>query len=185
VVHIEQKKDSIVMVHTTRYSDFVPYNVPKLLKDPLQTVTGTGFFVAPGLVMTNHHVVAQCKEGYITMQPSGHCKFPYSIMSMCRAKDLAVIRIHGTYEQPPILEFNTDFILEKGKEVISYGHAAGIIDTVMTRGVISGWSLSKATYTREGHVNNFALAGYPRTSVVFDAAVNPGNSGGALVNLNG
>lgn len=130
---------------------------------------GSGFLIAPeGVVLTNAHVVDDA-ERVIVMLADGR-EFEATDIRMDERADVAVLKIDAN-ESLPYLPLGDDENTEIGDWVLAFGSPFGMHRTV-TQGIVSakGRGLS-------GDSNKEFLQ--------TDAAVNPGNSGGPLVNLRG
>lgn len=130
---------------------------------------GSGFIVDPsGIVLTNAHVVDGA--GKVTVMLEDGREFEATEVSSDERADVAVLRIEAKEELPYLVLGNDDQV-EIGDWVLAFGSPFGLHRTV-TQGIISakGRGLS-------GDGNKEFLQ--------TDAAVNPGNSGGPLVNLRG
>jgi serine protease Do len=131
---------------------------------------GSGFMVDPsGIVVTNNHVVRDTTVVEVTLQDGR--KFTSKDIRRDPKADLAVIKLE-TKEALPFLEFGDSSAMEVGDQVLAVGAPFGLIGSV-THGIVSGKSR-----------NNLNLNLY-EDFIQTDAAVNPGNSGGPLVNMEG
>lgn len=129
---------------------------------------GSGFIVsADGHVITSHHTVA--RAGQIMVQTSDRREFVATLAGSDRHSDIALLKIPG--EDLPVLRFGDSSILKVGQWVLAIGAPFGFNHSV-TAGIISamGRKLPHENYVP-----------YLQT----DAAVNRGNSGGPLFNLDG
>ena len=141
---------------------------------------GSGIILtADGMILTNSHVVAGVANN---PPPSGAVvKFhdgrsmPFTVVATDPRDDIAVVRAQGVSGLTPIA-LGTSDDLRVGQQVVAVGSPLGLGDTVTT-GVISGLNRPVLTVT-DDHV-----AAYD--AIQTDAALNPGNSGGALVDMNG
>jgi len=130
---------------------------------------GSGVILSSeGLIVTNHHVVADSKRVRIRL-PDGR-EFPATDIRSDAMSDLAILRIDST-KPLPFVELAESSGLGVGDWVLAIGSPFAIEQTV-SAGIISGKARSLP-----GLVNGQLLQ--------TDAAINPGNSGGALVNLDG
>lgn len=141
---------------------------------PMQPAVSTGSGVIidkSGYIVTNNHVVDNSRELEVTLHDNR--TFKAKVIGTDPSTDLAVIQIKGA-DLTPIVFGNSD-ATKVGQWVLAVGNPFNLSSTV-TAGVIS----AKA---RNIGVNrsNYAIESFIQT----DAAVNPGNSGGALVDLNG
>jgi len=130
--------------------------------------TGTGFLVADGRVMTNHHVVEDC-TGIQLRAPGGHRYNAVPPVQRNKELDLAVLHVPGV--SGPALPFR-QALPRRGESVVAYGFPlAGVLssDPKLTRGEVSG------------------LAGIRDDPSQFQisAPLQPGNSGGPLLDMQG
>ena len=144
---------------------------------------GSGIVLTPdGLIMTNYHVVAPVHAG-----PSGPASTlvtfhdgrsaAFSVVAADPTSDVAVVRVQGITGLTPI-SFGHSGGLHVGQPVVAVGSPLGLEDTV-TIGVISALHRPVSTVADGGN----QLAAFD--AIQTDAALNPGSSGGALVDMNG
>jgi len=126
---------------------------------------GSAFFVAPDKLLTNVHVVAGCS--YVTIRKTGGETATAYVDATSRDYDIAVLRLPGAAGSQATLSLGTAADLRPGQEVLAIGSPLGLQNTV-TRGIVSS-------------VRQMG----PVSVVQTDAAVNPGNSGGPLLDRNG
>ena len=126
--------------------------------------SGTGFFVAPGVVVTNEHVIS---GNWNVMLKSAGVSMRARVTKPAPELDLALLRVDTPGGQS-ILPLGTATTARVGQEVIAIGFALGLLENTVTRGIISG-------------IRTAGLATFVQT----DAAINPGNSGGPLLDRNG
>ena len=142
-------------------------------KGPLRPFgLGSGFIVSPdGFVVTNAHVVENAEE--ITVRLTDKREFKAKVIGVDTRSDVAVVKIDAT--GLPTVKIGDMSKLRVGEWVIAIGSPFGFANTV-TAGIVSAKS-------REN------LSGDPNTDAVpfiqTDVAVNPGNSGGPLLNMRG
>lgn len=135
------------------------------------TGTGSGFFISSdGYLFTNSHVVNRAQE--ITITLSDGTEHPARIIGEDQHSDLAVIKTETFGYQPVKLGDST--LLRIGQLVIAIGNPLGFQRTV-THGIIS--ALGRTLRTQTGRlIDNI---------IQTDAPLNPGNSGGPLINTSG
>ncbi len=128
---------------------------------------GSGVIVSSnGLIVTNHHVVNGAKEIEVIMP--NRTTYPALVLVSNVADDLAILQVSAP--TPLFLELGDSDIIAPGQRVIALGNPAGLTATV-TEGIISA-----VNRNIQGLGNGF---------IQIDVAVNPGNSGGPLVNEKG
>lgn len=143
-----------------------------------QVGAGSGFIVsADGYIVTNRHVVADEAADYTTVLNDGR-KFPAKVLARDPVKDIAIIKIEAGGDLP-FLTFGKKEDIKVGQTVVVIGNALGEFSNTVSKGVISGVSRSLIAGDSFGRTEQ--LTGVIQT----DAAVNPGNSGGPLLNLKG
>jgi S1-C subfamily serine protease len=134
--------------------------------------TGSGLVVTPdGHIVTNSHVVENAATVQISL-PDGS-SFQAEVVGQDKATDLALLRVSPTSNLPAARLGNSDQ-LQVGQIAIAIGNPYGFQNTV-TAGVIS--ALGRSLRSRTGRLIENVIQ--------TDAALNPGNSGGPLVDSNG
>ncbi|MCL2347174.1 MAG: trypsin-like peptidase domain-containing protein [Planctomycetaceae bacterium] len=145
--------------------------------DVVEDVVGIGSGVivdADGYILTNYHVIAGTHK-YVVLLSDGRRTEDVRLIGFDRKTDLAVLKI-GLKDLTPMPWGDSDS-LEVGEPVLAIGSPYGLSRTV-TQGIIS----AKERYTQDfGTDPEHSAQEYLQT----DAAVNPGNSGGPLVNMRG
>ncbi|MEY4731914.1 MAG: hypothetical protein RL681_860 [Candidatus Parcubacteria bacterium] len=157
-----------------------PLKLPDFLVDPDGMVSvggGSGFCVAPGLILTNKHVITELNATYTVITNDGE-KFPAEVLSRDPINDVALLMI--SKKDLPALELGDAAKLELGQSVIAIGNALGIFKNTVSLGIVSGLSRAISASPEPG-AKSQELRGLIQT----DAAVNVGNSGGPLVDLEG
>lgn len=138
---------------------------------------GSGFLISTdGMILTNKHVVEDAEASYTVLTNDGK-KYTATVLARDPVQDIALIKIDGSHF-PTVTLGNSDGI-RLGQTAISIGNALGEFRNTVSVGVISG--LSRTITAATGGLDSERLEGVIQT----DAAVNPGNSGGPLVNLRG
>lgn len=128
-----------------------------------------------GYIVTNNHVIDGADRLDVTLNDNR--TFNATVIGTDPTTDLALIKIDAT--DLPVIKFGDSEGLKVGEWVLAVGNPFGFTSTV-TAGIVSakGRSISSMTQTpgRQMGIESF---------IQTDAAVNPGNSGGALVNTRG
>jgi len=138
------------------------------VQTPKKTATGSGVIISTdGYIVTNNHVVDGADELTVTLHDSK--EYSARIIGADKTTDLALIKIDAK-NLPAIRIANSDNV-KVGEWVLAIGNPLGLNNTV-TAGIIS----AKARTLGANGVESF---------IQTDAAINAGNSGGALVNTNG
>lgn len=148
-----------------------------LPRQRLQRAQGSGVLVSPdGYVLTNHHVVAGADDIQIVLQ-DGRVT-PAQIVGSDRDTDLAVLKVDG--RNLPHMTLETEGAARVGDVVLAIGNPFGLGQTV-TLGIVSGLGRSQALLGGSNNAQGFPAVDFIQT----DAAINAGNSGGALVDATG
>lgn len=138
--------------------------------EPIQSGLGSGVIISEdGYIVTNNHVIDGSEKIEVLMNDNN--TYEAKIIGTDEATDLALIKIEATNLSP--ITFGDSEAVKIGEWVLAVGNPFGFNSTV-TAGIVSAKARSL-----NGH--KMGLDSYIQT----DAALNPGNSGGALVNLNG
>lgn len=132
---------------------------------------GSGFVIDDGSLVTNDHVVMDAEE--VDVQFSDQRWRSATVDGTDPFSDLAVLGVDDLPDEATPLEF-VEESPAVGTEVVALGNPLGL-DASISRGIVSG--LDRSLPSPAG----FAIPAAIQT----DAAVNPGNSGGPLVNLDG
>ena len=131
---------------------------------------GSGFIIDPsGLVVTNNHVIADADEINVILNDGS--KLPAELVGKDSKSDLALLRVHPDKAPLKAVKFGDSDKLRLGEWVIAIGNPFSLGGTV-TAGIVSA---------RNRDINSGPYDNYIQT----DAAINRGNSGGPLFNLNG
>ena len=142
---------------------------------------GSGFVVdQAGLILTNRHVVLDPKAEYTVMTGDGK-KYTAEVLARDALNDIAILKIlaEGPNHNLTVLKLGDSSKLELGESVITFGNALGMFQNTVSAGIISG--LSRSIRASASLKESQELYGLIQT----DAAINQGNSGGPLVNMNG
>ena len=142
-----------------------------------QVATGSGVIVSKdGYVVTNNHVVDNASEIEVILH--NNKAYKAKVVGRDADVDLALLKIED-HDLPYISFANSDSVLV-GEWVLAVGNPFNLASTV-TAGIVSAKGRNLNMMGENGTKSNTAIESFIQT----DAAVNPGNSGGALVNVNG
>ena len=136
-----------------------------------QIGTGSGVIITPdGHIVTNNHVIKGSNEIEVTL--NNNKNYTAQIIGTDPSMDIALLKIEAD-EELPYISFGDSDNAKIGEWVLAVGNPFNLTSTV-TAGIIS----AKGRDLNEGDRLS-------QSFIQTDAAVNPGNSGGALVNTNG
>jgi S1-C subfamily serine protease len=140
---------------------------------------GTGFVVdADGHIVTNFHVVQSAKDIEVDF-PSGRMEYA-DVIALDPGSDLAVLSVDVPAGELHPLTLGDSSLVKVGDPVVAIGNPYGLYSS-MTAGIVS--AKGRADQSMEGTEDEgFYLMG---DLIQTDAAVNPGNSGGPLLNMRG
>ncbi|MDT5207836.1 MAG: putative serine protease PepD [Mycobacterium sp.] len=147
---------------------------------------GSGIILTTdGLIMTNAHVVAAAANANQAGAPGSTSTVtfadgrttPFTVVAADPITDVAVVRAQGISDLTPIT-LGTSGNLQVGEQVVAVGSPLGLDGTV-TQGIVS--AMNRPVSTASNTANQRATLDAIQT----DAPMNPGNSGGALVNMSG
>lgn len=142
---------------------------------PEQRASGSGVIIsADGYIVTNNHVVENADELNVTL--SNKKSYTGRVVGRDAAYDLAVVKIDAT-DLPFLLYGNSDEV-KIGQWVLALGYPLNL-ETTVTAGIVS--AKARSLGLNKGTKTNTPVESFIQT----DAAVNQGNSGGALINTAG
>ena len=188
---VEKTSPAVVMIKSERKTKAAPQQFPfgddpqfreffkNLPQQPdtqqrpqIERGLGSGVIISQdGTILTNHHVIDGAEK--ITVQMNDNKTFDAKVVGSDPPSDLAVLKIEGS--NLPFLNLGNSDNVRIGDIVLAIGNPLGIGQTV-TAGIIS--AKGRRTGLSDG---NSSFEDFLQT----DAPINRGNSGGALVNLNG
>ncbi|WP_394060842.1 DegQ family serine endoprotease [Alcaligenes sp. WGS1538] len=141
-------------------------NQPQPQERTVPRGVGSGFIISnDGYILTNNHVVADSNGIFVTL--SNGKEYPAKIIGTDERTDVALIKIEAKDLKP--MTIGDSAKLKKGQWVLAIGSPFGLESTV-TSGIVSAINRDTGDYL---------------PFIQTDVAVNPGNSGGPLINLNG
>jgi putative serine protease PepD len=136
-----------------------------------------------GHVLTNNHVAAGGENGRLSVTLSDGRTYDASIVGTDPSTDLAVLQMKGATDLTPATLGDSDAV-KVGAPVMAVGNPLGLAGTVTT-GIVSALDRPVTTTSQEGGGPTSASGPVVTNAIQTDAAVNPGNSGGALVDSSG
>ncbi|WP_438946527.1 S1C family serine protease [Sediminibacterium sp.] len=141
---------------------------------PEQRASGSGVIITEdGYIVTNNHVIDGADEINVTL--ANKKSYKATLIGQDPNSDLAVIKIEG--KSFPYIVYGNSDDAKLGQWVLAIGYPFSL-DVTVTAGIISAKARSIDINGRQG-------ANPVESFIQTDAAVNPGNSGGALINTNG
>ncbi|MCC8173876.1 MAG: trypsin-like peptidase domain-containing protein [Odoribacter sp.] len=141
-------------------------------EQPRTTGYGSGVIISEdGYIITNNHVIRGADQVMITLNDKS--EYEAKIIGQDLSTDLALLKIEG--ENFPYVEYGDSDAISLGEWVLAVGNPYNLTSTV-TAGIISAKARDLGMSREQMSLESFLQT---------DAAVNPGNSGGALVNVNG
>jgi len=186
VVSVIIKKDLPVVERINNNQsplDGFPFNIeiPQFRQNGTQLQEiggGTAFFISgDGLLMTNRHVVSDEKAQYTVLLNDGRT-LDATVLARDAVNDIALLKVQGTGF--PFLTFAGRGNLKLGQGVVSIGNALAEFRNTVSVGVISGLERTITAASRRGGDTEEL-----HRIIQTDAAINEGNSGGPLLNMNG
>ncbi|MBL7966248.1 MAG: Do family serine endopeptidase [Prolixibacteraceae bacterium] len=139
---------------------------------PERQGAGSGVIITPnGFIVTNNHVINESDEINVVLNDKR--EFKAKLVGTDPSTDLALLKIDAS--DLPVLPFSNSDELKLGEWVLAVGNPFNLTSTV-TAGIVSAKSRDIGINPDQMRIESF---------IQTDAAVNPGNSGGALVNTRG
>ncbi len=180
VVSVIISKDVPVIERSIERS---PYAFPQIIERQNGTVRrdiggGTAFFVsADGILMTNKHVVSDASADYTVFLNDGR-QLKATVLGLDPSNDIALLKVSGS--DFPYLTFSQNAEPVLGQSVVAIGNALGEFRNTVSVGVVSGLGRSIIAGGLLG-----GEAEQLDSIIQTDAAINEGNSGGPLLDLQG
>ncbi len=170
VVHIKTEYQQKNTLYDFFFGDFFNYN-PQGRSKPF-VATGSGVIISEdGYIVTNNHVVQDAD--YIEVTLNDKRSFEAKIIGNDPSTDIALVKI--SENSLPFLAFGNSDAVRIGEWVLAVGNPFNLTSTV-TAGIVSAKARNINILGDKSAIESF---------IQTDAAVNPGNSGGALVNTTG
>lgn len=173
VIEVVEKSSPAVVSIVSRQVVFNPFTGPASEESGI----GTGFIIeSNGKIITNRHVVSASNARYRVVLKDGT---DYEVSEIQRDPflDLAILKINA--QDLPTVSLGDSDKLKVGQTVVAIGNALGRFTNTVTVGVVSG--IGRGITASSGLGRSEVLDDVIQT----DAALNPGNSGGPLLNLSG
>lgn len=149
---------------------------------PEQRASGSGVIISDdGYIVTNNHVISDDNGGVaeeITVTLHNRKTYKAKVIGRDPSSDLAVLKIDA--EKLPYLVYGNSDNIQLGQWVMAVGYPL-TLETTVTAGIISATGRSIGINSRQVKRGDTPVESFIQT----DAAVNQGNSGGALINTNG
>ena len=153
------------------YAKVIPSIVSIEVYSDVSAGTGTGIIMTKdGYIVTNYHIIENHSEGWVTL--SDGQRFQARLVGSDVESDVAVLKINARGLIPA--EFGSSDRMQVGDTVLAIGNPLGSeLFGTMTEGIVSAIN------------RNMNVDGYTMSLIQTTAALNPGNSGGALINTSG
>lgn len=165
VVKREQDREASILEHFFGFG--TPYSMPRE-----RAGSGSGVIISPdGYIATNNHVVSGASQIEVTLNDNKTYKA--ELVGTDPVTDVALLKIDA--QELPAIPFGDSDALRLGEWVLAIGSPFNLRSTI-TAGIVSAKGRSLPDMSGEFKIESF---------IQTDAAVNPGNSGGALVNTRG
>ncbi len=170
VVHVKSIKSGVDQPYSI-FDFFFGYRAPNTAPRD-ETSAGSGVIIKPdGYIVTNNHVIEGASEISVTLE--NNSSYKAKVIGADPVTDIALLKIDE--QNLPYLGFGDSDALRLGEWVIAIGNPYNLRSTI-TAGIVSAKARSMPAMPGEFKIESF---------IQTDAAVNPGNSGGALVNTRG
>jgi S1-C subfamily serine protease len=163
---IDKEFEELKLAASDDFSETIDIAIPTVLTIRTNAGQGTGFIIhEEGYLVTNAHVLTNAEKVYTVTYDQDTIEA--QVVGFNTAFDVALLRIPGIYSY---LELDDSDSIEVGQKVIAIGNPLGLQFSV-SEGIISG-----THRTGPNQINAY---------IQTDAALNPGNSGGPLINKEG
>ncbi len=162
---------SRTITHVAKYASEAVVQIQGMQQGGRSAGNGSGFIISSdGFVVTNHHVIGRAEQITVTLQDGR--SMPAKKLGSDASTDVALLQVHA--EGLRKLSFGDSAALQVGQIAIAVGNPFGFQYTV-TAGVVS--ALGRTLRSESGRLIDDVIQ--------TDAALNPGNSGGPLLDSNG
>ena len=175
VVHIRTITERTNLIYNPFQSWF--FGTPPQIQPYIQEGSGSGVIISDnGYIVTNNHVIKNADKIQVTLNDKR--TYTAQLIGTDPSTDLAVLKIDE--KNLPFIIFGNSDEIKVGEWVLAVGNPFNLYSTV-TAGIISAKGRNIHVIENNPESGNFPIESFIQT----DAAVNPGNSGGALVNIQG
>lgn len=177
VVHVKTKTPMQVQQFGFPNDPFFEYffgrpQQPQSREPQMREGSGSGVIISKdGYIVTNNHVIDNSKEIEVTLNDKR--TFKAKLIGADKNTDIALLKIEA--DNLPVILFGNSDSLKVGEWVLAVGNPFNLTSTV-TAGIVSAKARNINILNASMKIESF---------IQTDAAVNPGNSGGALVNMRG
>ncbi len=172
VVHVKTESTVVNSLQHPLFDFFGYESAPQV-----QRGSGSGVIIShDGYIVTNNHVIDGAQS--IVVSLNNNKTYDATVIGTDAATDLAVLKIEEA--QLPYIHFGNSEELRIGEWVLAVGNPFDLTSTV-TAGIVSAKARNINILRGDANREIFPIESFIQT----DAAVNPGNSGGALVNTKG
>ncbi|HJV22827.1 MAG TPA: trypsin-like peptidase domain-containing protein [Holophagaceae bacterium] len=151
---------------TATVEDVIARALPSVVLVETPQGRGSAFFVSRDRLLTNVHVVGG--SSWVTLKDQEGHSFTATVAAKAPDYDLAILQVSDAKEDHPALRLGTALQARTGQEALAIGSPLGVFQNSVTRGIVSG-------LRQMG----------PVVVLQTDAALNPGNSGGPLLDHDG
>ncbi len=157
------------VVHILVYRSPADWSLP-WRQEPVSAVSGSGFFIEGGRILTNAHVIADARQ-ILVRRPDQANPYVATVETAGDDCDLAVLRVADPAFAVGLRPIPLGPLPATGSRVLTYGFPLGGQDVSSTAGIVS--RIESRPYVHSGADSHLV--------VQTDAAINPGNSGGPVV----
>jgi len=173
VVHVKVVSKADVQAYDNPFFEWFYGDRYRQQQQPqIREGAGSGVILSPdGYIVTNNHVIDDADEIKVVLNDKR--EFEAKLIGTDPTTDIALLKIEE--KDLPYLKFGNSDALKLGEWVLAVGNPFNLTSTV-TAGIVSAKSRNIGINRADMSIEAF---------IQTDAAVNPGNSGGALVNMNG
>lgn len=173
VVHV--KTEYVPQTYYNPWSEF--FGGKRYYQSEPAKAAGSGVIISPdGYIVTNNHVISEAQKIDVTLHDMQ--TYEATLVGSDPSTDLALLKIDA--DNLPSLSFGNSDEIKVGEWVLAVGNPFNLTSTV-TAGIVSAKARNINLLQYDPSADQFPIESFIQT----DAAVNPGNSGGALVNAAG